>query len=305
MAEIELIFIRCALAAAALLLVPDRAPGAPAQIRVEALNPRPFGYVIGDVVEQKLAVEAAPTLVLDEAQLPHAGPVDRWLDLRSVRSQSRPGGGHWDIVLAYQIRNAPVKVTTIALPAVGLRFAAPGGRVEERVADWPLTIAPLTPEAVLARAGLEEMRPDRPPLQMDTDRYRLRLGLYAFVLAAIGLYAALERSNLPWPGRARGPFARACRDLRRLARHASEAEVLGEAVRRLHRAFDQTAGRSVFLEQLDRFFGEHPRYALLRGETEEFFRRSRAAFFGGGEPGSIEPVLALARAFRAAERRRS
>lgn len=287
-----------------LLLPGTTAAGADA-VRVEAVNPRPFGYVIGDLLERRIRVTTDGTRALDTAQLPRPGRVDRWLELRSV-VVAEPGdaGRRWDITLQYQVRNAPEQVTTVLLPELRLHLTAGGGRGEEQVGDWPISIAPLTPQTVLARAGLEEMRPDAAPPLVDTRPYHLRLGLYALILGGLGLFALGRRFGLPWAAGRRGPFALACRDVQRLARRRSQPDLHAEALRRLHRAFDECAGHSVFAGQLDAFFARRPQYGSLRAETEQLFRQSRILFFGGsGDAGSLDRVVALARAYRAAERR--
>jgi mxaA protein len=271
---------------------------------VEVLNPRPFGYVVGDLVEQHISVITDGTRTLDTAQLPPPGRVDRWLERRSVAVAEARTGRRWDITLQYQIRNTPEQVTTVSLPEVRLQLTAADGSSEEHIGDWPISIAPLTPPTVLARAGLEEMRPDATPPRVDTASYRMRLGLHALILSALGGFALWRRFGLSWAGGRRGPFALACRDVQRLARHRSRPDIHAAALRRLHRAFDQCAGHTVFADQLDAFFAQRPQFGALRAETEQLFRQSRLLFFGGGgDAGSLERVLALARAYHAAERR--
>ncbi len=295
--------------AACRLLLALCLPGAacatgPGAVTVETLNPRPFGYVIGDLVEQHISLATDGTRTLDTAQLPPSGRVDRWLERRSVAVAEARTGRRWDITVQYQIRNAPEQVTTVSLPEVHLYLTAADGSSEEHIGDWPISIAPLTPPTVLARAGLEEMRPDATPPRVNTASYRMRLGLYALILGGLGGFALWRRCGLSWAGGRRGPFALACRDVQRLAHRRSHPGVHAEALRRLHRAFDQCAGHTVFSEQLDAFFAQRPQFGALRAETEQLFRQSRTLFFGGsGDAGSLDRVLALARAYRVAERR--
>lgn len=277
-------------------------------VTVDVIHPRPFGYVIGDLVTQRIVVTTDGRFVLDTQQLPRPGRADQWFERRSIAvAASRGEAPRWDVTLTYQIRNAPEQVTTVMLPAIRLQFAAGGRKSEERVGEWPISIAPITPPTVLARAGLEDLRPDAPPPRVDTGTYRLRLSIYALTLGGLGLLALWLRFGLPWAAAGRRPFARAYRDLRRLARRRSLPDAHAEALRRLHRAFDQCAGHTVFAEQLDDFFAQQPGFGALRAETEQLFRQSRNLFFGGGgsDTGSLDRVLALARAYRSAERRRA
>ena len=73
------------------------------------------------------------------------------------------------------------------------------------------------------------------------------------------------------------------------------------AMRVVHRALDETAGHSVFLDNLESLFASQHR-APLRERTHAFLARSRQQFFAGsGEPLALEELRDLARAWRAVE----
>src|SRR5262245_39158016 len=52
-------------------------------------NPRPFGYVIGDRIEQRLTVHAPAGFALVATSIPRAGRVDRWLQREPLRIRRR------------------------------------------------------------------------------------------------------------------------------------------------------------------------------------------------------------------------
>lgn len=272
---------------------------------VTTVNPRPFGYVIGDRIEQRIVADAPAGFELVADTLPKAGRADIWLERQAPRLTTRHAGNgtRYEIALDYQIVNVPEQIRTIALPAIRVQFRSDGKTVEEAVAEWPITVAPITPEHVLSRAGLEEMRPDRAPLLIDTRGFALRISLYAAALAAVGGYYAFAWLGVPFLPRTRGPFARAARDLRRLVRTPRDRTAYRSALQRLHRAFDETAGRTVFAEQLERFFAEHPQLAGIRADAQQFFCDSQQEFFASGTgPGSLDELLVFARRCRDAER---
>lgn len=275
-------------------------------VSVTALNPRPFGYVIGDVVEQRVVIDLRMPLELQQDALPKAGRVDLWLERRAPRvTPTHSLTGRYEILLQYQVLNAPTEVKTIALPELRLRLRGGEGPIEESVAQWPITVSPITPDYVLARAGLEDMRPDHAPLPIDTRAHAKRIAAYAVLLALIGLYAAMRRGGVPFLPRVRRPFALACRDLRRLPWASAGAETQRAALRCMHRAFDETAGRTVFKEHIERFMTEHPQFAGLRGEMEAFYAASREEFFGHATDRRRDPdwLLGFAVRCRDAERR--
>lgn len=278
--------------------------GAAAAGNVDVHNPRPFGYVIGDVVAQRIVLLTPPDQELAPDALPKPGRVDLWLERRAPRVTTGRAGEarRHEIVIEYQIVNAPTDVTTIALPPLSLPLHGAQGVVDEAVAEWPVTVAPITPQYVLARAGLEEMRPDLPPPAIDTSAHVARVMLYGAALACIIGYFALRRFGLPWLPDSRPPFARACADLRRLARQPSGRDAYRAGLRRVHRAFDETAGHTVFAEQLWTFLERHPHFAPLASDAERFFADSRREFFGAGSDShSLQWLTEFGRHCRRAE----
>jgi mxaA protein len=278
--------------------------------RIDVRNPRPFGYVIGDRLEQQILVEVPSALSLISASVPSAGRATVWLKRQKARIVRQRTGdtSRYDIAIDYQIVNVPEQVQTIEMPELRLRFAGAAQSTEAVVARWPIVVAPITPTYVLSRAGLGEVRPDATPPLIGTRSLRLRWVLWAILLAGIAAYGALDRFGLPYLRRRRAPFARAVSDLRRLARTSTDERTRRRAMQRLHRAFDETAGHAVFAEHLAGFFALHGELAGTRTEAERFFRISREAFFGGSTEAhpdasaSLDVVLALARRCRDAER---
>ena len=106
----------------------------------------------------------------------------------------------------------------------------------------------------------------------------------------------------------RGPFARAERDIRRMTGKGVWSEALAkEALKRLHRAFNETAERPFFAHQLSEFLGAFPWFRTEERTVNEFFNKSDRAFFGTKEdraPVSRQSILDTVRSLRRAERRR-
>lgn len=294
--------VNAATAFAALLQLLVTSPLPASSLVVEVVNPRPFGYVIGDTVQRTIVVTTPQSLQRDA--LPGTGRVDAWLELRHVEVDEQRSGSstRYSILLDYQIMNVAEDVKTIALPRVDLEFGGSTVATTEiaEAAEWPITVAPVTPEYVLARDGLEALRPDRSPELIATAQYRLRLWLYALLFAALVCYFAYHRYVAPMLSRK--PFARAYRELLALSKTA-EPDRFQASLRALHRAFDETTGGTVFAEGLDAFFAAHPRFLRLRSETEAFFALSQREFFGGGNAvRELDRVSLLSRRLAACER---
>ena len=276
---------------------------AAAAIAADSDPPRPFGYTIGDIVRQTVHLKPAPGQSLIETSLPKEGRVGTWVERRTVAVTPEAGG--WRIDLTYQFINVPTELRTIALPAIKLQLRDGERIVEETLTESPITLAPLTPALVLARAGLEEMRPDLAPPLIDVSPQLRRLTVYALTAGLIALAWAAWYFGFGLRGRRARPFARAERDLRRQLAHDAQPSAGRDAMRIVHRAFDASAGTTVFAESLDSLFARCPSLMPARDAVERFFAASRAEFFGHGSDRTefgCADLLALARQLKTLER---
>jgi mxaA protein len=255
-----------------------------ALLTATTVEPRAFGYQVGDVVSRSVFVHIPDGLVLDEASVPQAPARGKSLELRGIarRSHAESGGRRQELTLAYQVMLSPPQTRTLELPGFTLRFAGQPRAQELRVEAWPVTVSPLVPVDVSPRRGLGELQPDAPPPLIDTSAARYRLGAYGAVMLMLLTYLAHVYIGLPWWSRANRPFTRAWRSLRGLGPGSSEAE-WREAYQRLHEALNRTAGEVLFEPGIDRFVGAQPRFKSLRDDLHAFFRQSQREFFAEGD----------------------
>ncbi|HYL17354.1 MAG TPA: calcium incorporation protein MxaA [Burkholderiales bacterium] len=243
-------------------------------------QPRPFGYVIGDLATQRilLQIDGRP---FEPDVLPPAARLGVWLERRAPHIESADDRRRW-LVVEYQIINAPRALTTISLPAWELK--AKSGTTTLRIGSWPISVSPLTPQAVFAKGGLAELRPDRPAQSIATTPIREQIAVWSIacgVTLAAWLGWVVWRN---WREASTRPFARALREIRRLEDTAPEAWYA------LHRAFDRTAGRVMQTATLATLFQRAPQLAPMRAKIELFFSQSAERFFGAGltaEPLSV------------------
>jgi mxaA protein len=284
-------------------------PAEPIVRRLEVATPRAFGYVIGDTLEHRVTLELARPYRLDEASLPAAGPLRAGLELRApvVRVRQTRDTTRYEILLTYQVFQFAERLQTLAIPPVELRVDKGGPSLPVMVPEWRFSLAPLAPRRIEGSAALPELRPDRPPPTMPVRPHVYRLIALAAGLVTVLLYLAHAWWGLPLFARRKRPFARAFRDLRRLARKPFSETRYRDALRRLHRAFNQTAGRTLFADNLDLFFSHHPEFAGLRTPIEALFMQSRQAFYQprqglAADAGSLGELVQLCRRCRALER---
>ncbi len=277
-------------------------------LEATTLEPRAFGYQVGDIVSRGVTVHVPEGLVLDDTSVPQPGARGRAIELRSVarHDSSMPGGRRHELTLEYQLMLSPAQPRTFELPTLTLRFQGQPRAQQLRIEAWPVTISPLVPVEVSPRRGLGELQPDTPPPRIDTSATQHRLVAYAVAGLLLLAYLAHVYIGLPWWSRAHRPFAQAWRSLRGLRADSAESAEprWPQAFQRLHEALNRTAGEVVFEHDIDRFIGAHACFEPVRGDLLRFFQLSRRAFFADGVLAAAERtwLIELCRRCRDAER---
>ncbi len=239
-------------------------------------TPRPFGYVIGDTIRHRIVVETRSGMALERSSLPAQGRLNRWLQLNdvSVTEQDGSDGKQYQIDLLYQQFYAPLEVKELSIPGFTLRFQQHGQTLEQPVAPWPFTVAPLRELVVRQDQHGEYMRPDQAPTLLDDNAVVQRL-LVALTLAlGIALRLAWLYGYLPGLPK-RSVFKRAQRKVQNLG-----LQQLPQAFSALHAAFNGLHGKPVFLHKLAEFYQSHPEYRTVADELAWFFDYSNRYFFG-------------------------
>ncbi|MFZ2652357.1 MAG: hypothetical protein WA210_19840 [Burkholderiaceae bacterium] len=274
-------------------------------LRVEASEPRAYGYQVGELVQRHISVDAPPGWRLVQDSLPRPGGRGQAIELRRVAATVRdvPAGQRHELALEYQVFLAPPSVRTLEIAPLRLRFEHPTRSEEVRVEAWPVTVAPLTPLEVSQRRGLGELQPDRPPPLIDTAPMRARL-LACAVLAQLLLLALSLLSFGPaWRAARNRPFGRAWRELRRLPAHPPQAQWRA-ACRTMHEALNRSAGEVLFEPGLERFFAAQPAFRGVRDEIAKFMQSSRDEFFDDTSHADVDAsgLVSLCRRCRDVER---
>jgi mxaA protein len=255
-------------------------------------QPRPFGYVIGDLLSQHVLLQNAGA-DFDLAELPAARRVGVWFERRAAKIERASDGRRW-LRVDYQVINAPQKLANVSLPAWQIQSKAGGAPLA--VPAWPVSIAPLTPESAFVTGGLGELRPDRPAPVIATApvRRQLIITLTALVIT-LGAWLAWLRWRNGYAS-AHQPFARALREIQGLDATAPQAW------QALHRAFDRTADRAVQVDMLPALFQRAPHLLPVRSDIERFFAESSELFFGAGRRDGGFSVLTLCSELRRIEK---
>ena len=275
----------------------DRAP----EIALDAS--RDYGYVLGDRIEHTLTVRLPAGEALDLASLPQPGPINDWLVLRDSRWEPAPAGAAkvHRLHVSYQIFKGVRAPEPVSIPPLTLRLDGSDAR-ELATPAWSFTLAPVIPPNETDETLI--LRDPHPPSPADsmalTRRMSLSLAGSGLIGPLFGLRAFLLRRKIR-------PFAQARGELRRLLASGRDAESLRHAARCLHRAFDQTFGKTLFSGQIEFFLAEHPTFAPLREQLTAFYEWSQHLFFDpvgvAIEPRTHRWLNDLASRFAAAERK--
>lgn len=274
---------------AMLMLVSALSMAEPARVQ----QPRPYGYVIGDMLEQRIALQSGGAAFVP-ATLPRAEPVGVSLWRRAVERETDAAGIEW-LVLRYQVVNTPSALAVWELPALELASADP--KVSLSVPVWAFSVSPFTRAQAFGKGELTALRVDRnaPVVPLAPLDRRLKIAGAALCFALL-LWAAYGWWHYQRSGR-HLPFARAVRDLRNLPENSPMAW------RRVQHALNDAAGHVVRADTLDALLARAPWLAQERAMLERFCRDSRALFFGRGLPVDATPAHVMAARLRKIERR--
>lgn len=279
---------------------------------VHTIEPRAFGYFLGDILERTIEIETGAEDEIVPASLPRTGPSNYWLELRSIaQSSSRHGDGRLHkLKLTYQTFYAPIDPRKQTIPAIEIAIRGPNGTETATIPPFTFLMSPLR-EIFPEKSGETSdtlLRPDGAAEPRRSGSVRTA-ALVAAGLSAL-LLTLLARDLAWWPfhHRPARPFSRAVREIGRSLTKGG-ADGYRAALLALHRAFDTAAGHRLLAADLDGFLAAHPEHGGTRPLVERFFSASRAVFFGeaqreaeaGLPPAELQELAAtLARQERAA-----
>jgi mxaA protein len=267
---------------------------------VSVVEPRGFGYFVGDTFTREVNVVVPERYRLDRASQPAPGRINYWLDLRAVAvtETAVSSGRRYRILLDYQTFYVPLSPARLFAPSAILRFSSGDETLSAEVPPFAFVMAPLRevqpekPED--GPAGY--LLPDAVPRKAST--LNNRIGLGAGALTALLALTLLAHHQAWWPFRARTdrPFTRAARAIGNRSAHAEDQAVYRESLLDLHRAFDAAAGQRLLAEDVPDFLDAHREFLPYREEITKFFASSRRAFFSDDIKGAAfaMPFAALA-----------
>lgn len=274
---------------------------------IQVSKPRTFGYMIGDVFQQRIQIELDDPWTLDTESLPANGRIGIWLERRITRYEQRriAKGIRYQLELQYQIFNVGNKTVDIFTPRLELRSVNAEKQIPVFIQATGVSVAPVTTnDSHQVLNYLELQPPVKPPLINTAIACTLLAAGCAGLLFSLTVFGYIF-GKLPGVRRTQGPFARALGRLGALQKTCPDAETYRRALRHVHQAFNETAGRVVMADDLEQFFFEQPRHAALHEPIERLFHHSRRVFFesdGAALASDFSNIVELCRQCRDIER---
>ncbi|MEZ5450142.1 MAG: hypothetical protein R3E89_14620 [Thiolinea sp.] len=247
------------------------ATGQPHDIPVEILerSPRDFGFLLGDVLQQRLRLTLPAETSLNPNTLPTPGRINHWLELRDFQ-HTRQGREH-ELTLTYQLFKQAPSAQTLTIPGNTLLLA---GGATLTLPNWDISYSPLLAEPagtrVLGQPALPTLHATR-PLQ-----YRLYLLLGGLGLCLLCWLWLTQR--LPFLSRQPHSFTLALRQMRKPEQSPADCW------QAFQQALSLRAGHSLFPDQLDNFFSQHPHYQSLQAPTRKLLEQAHHARFAPANP---------------------
>jgi mxaA protein len=288
---------RAALLAVALMLPSPASTAAAPAYRVSA-QMRDTGYVLGDLLTQRIDVQVPDGARLDADSVPRLGRVNNWLGLRDARVDHHRQG--YTLLLTYQMFGAVESALQLAIPEFQLRFS---DAATVRVAPQPFYLSPVLPATLEDADRQPRATPAPEPMPRSLWRASAAASLAAALLLA--LYLAWIYDRLPWSPRKPGPLTALFRGLRRRRTASLDAQAYRDLLRQLHAALNHCAGQTLYLDNLPLLFERAPHLQPLRSEIESLFRHSRQVFYDAAPAAGDWPaaqIVELCRQARDCER---
>lgn len=263
---------------------------------------RDSGYLLGDLLDERVDFALPDGFALDADSLPLPGRVAPWMEVRSARIEVPQGQGRASVVVTYQIFAEVEQASRVPIPPFTVRIRN-GAQVRSvAVPEKSFLLSPALPPTLTDED--RELKPSLPPQTLPVARIATGFTLAIVVVLACAAYLLWAYDRLPFLPRSPGPFARAWRRWRRRSRRElSDADRI-VLLRDWHAALNHAAGETLYRSTLPRLFTRAPHLDPLRAQLEDLFARSWGAFYGTPDapaPTSSD-VLELLR--KAAERER-
>ena len=245
---------------------------------------RDSGYLLGDLIDERIELDLPSGTSLDPDSLPLPGRVAPWMEVRAARIEGEDQAGRQSVIVRYQIFAEVEQAERVPIPPFKLRLRD-GTRT--RIVEVPSKSFMLSPALPATLTDEDrELKSAAPPRLLPARNAALGVLFSAIAAALCATYLLWAHDRLPFLPRAPGPFARLWRSWRRRGRRDLSDDDGLALLHAWHAALNLAAGEALYPSTLPRLFTCAPYLQPLRARIEELFERSWQSFYG---PASNRP----------------
>ena len=275
---------------------------------ISLTNPtQTYGVQIGDKLSRKIVLEVPLPFKIAESAFPKKGSKNNGVELVevSVVTDQQKENSRYTVNLSYQTFANPSKPTVMQLPAEKLRLTG-GAKAEMlEVPAWNFWFSPIVTGGI--ETAEKNIQPEAMPPLVEASAHKNRLVMFASLLAAsllALLYLNADGNWLPFMG---GAFAKAHRQLKRLAKSSGAKTAVEEkqALVYIHQAFNQHFGANMFARDIEPFVAKRASFKKMQAEIAQFFDASNQSLYAVESRDSqkiIVDLVQLSKHLRACER---
>ena len=270
-----------------------------------------YGIRIGDKLSRKVMLEVPAPYQITNSAFPKKGAKHNGVELVdvTVETDQKKTGAVYTVNLSYQTFTDAATPKVMHLPAI--KFAVSSGSDAGdksktiEVPAWGFWFSPLVTGSIdTAQKNIQpEIKPPLVDIQTHQTRFAVFLTALAISLMTL-LYMNADGRWLPFMG---GAFARAHRQLKRLAKSSAAKTSVEEkqALVYVHQAFNQHYGANIFARDIERFVTMRPGFRKMQAEIEQFFNHSNQSLYATDARNSkqvISDLVQLSKQLRDCER---
>lgn len=252
-----------------------------------------YGVQIGDKLSRTIVLEVPAPLSISESAFPKKGSKHNGVELVEVEVQTdqQKEVTRYTVNLSYQPLSSPNKPTVMYLPSEKLNLSGGAQKEALEIPAWGFWFSPMVTGSI--ESAQKNIQPEIPPPLVDVSAHKTRFALFASLLAAsllALLYMNADGNWLPFMG---GAFAKAHRQLKRLAKSSSAKTAVEEkqALVYIHQAFNQHFGANMFARDIEPFVNKRTSFKKMKTEITQFFDESNQSLYAV-EPRNSQKIIA-------------
>lgn len=256
-----------------------------------------FGVQIGDKLSRKVVLEVPAPLKIADTAFPKKGSKNNGVELVEVgiAAEQQKELTRYTVNLTYQTFTNSGKPQVMHLPTE--KFSLTGGAKPQvlEIPAWSFWFSPVVTGDI--STAKKNIQPEAMPPLLDISGHKTRLTVFSALLTVsllALLYLNADGNWLPFMG---GAFARAHRQLKRLAKSKGAKTSVEEkqALVYVHQAFNQHFGANMFARDIEPFTAKRSGFKKMKAEIAQFFDQSNQALYAIEPRDSQKTIMDLVR----------